>query len=369
MAGRPEAHVLLTNSRGGLPTNEITIASALKAGGYATACIGKWHLGHLPPFLPTRHGFDSFLGLRWSNNMEPAPDVRRPRNAQARMNPRREWWRLALLRNGQIIEEDTDPRALTQRYTAEAVQFIREHRQQPFFLYLAHTYPHVPLFASPSYQGRSARGRYGDTVEELDGSVGELLDLLRREKLAARTLVFFLSDNGPSLTMGAAGGSAGLLRDGKGTTWEGGLRVPAIAWWPGQIAPGTVTRELACAIDLFSTALRLARVPLPDDRVIDGLDLTPVLTGRGPGPREIMFYYNTNQLCAVRRGPFKAHWMTYSRLGSAGAQTHDPPLLFHLGHDPGERFNIAAQHPEVIADLRRIREEHQRRLVPGEPCY
>lgn len=369
MAGSAEAHVLLTRHRGGLPTNEITIATALKARNYATACIGKWHLGHEPEFMPTRHGFDSFFGVRWANNMEPAPGVRRPANAQAHPDPRREWWRMALLRNDEIIEEDTDPHELTRRYTEEAVRFIQRHKRQPFFLYVAHTYPHVPLFASRQFHGQSARGRYGDTVEELDWSVGVLLDSLRREKLAAKTLVFFTSDNGPSLTMGVTGGSAGLLRDGKGATWEGGLRVPAIAWWPGKIKPGVVNHDLACTMDLFNTALSLARVPLPNDRMMDGMDLTPMLTGQGPGPREVMFYYNTNQLFAVRKGPFKAHWITHSRLSAEGAQRHDPPLLFHLGHDPGERFNLAGQHPEVIADIRRIMEEHRDNLVPGVPQY
>lgn len=369
MAGGLGAHVLLTRSTGGLPTNEITIAAALKTKDYATACIGKWHLGHLPQFMPTRHGFDYFFGVRWSNNMEPAPSVRRPRNAQGQLDPKSEWWRMALLRSDKIIEEDTDPHELTRRYTDEAIRFIKQNQRKPFFLYFAHTYPHVPLFASTRFHDQSLRGRYGDTVEEIDWSVGELLEVLRRENLATNTFVIFISDNGPSLTHGLAGGSAGVLRDGKGSTWEGGMRVPAIAWWPGKIKPGGVSRELACAMDLFNTSLALAGVPLPTDRILDGVDMTPMLLGEGPGRRETMFYYNTNQLYAVRKGPFKAHLITDSRLSADGPRKHDPPLLFHLGHDPAEKFNVASEHPDVIAAVFREIEKHRKEMVPGEPQY
>jgi arylsulfatase A len=188
-------------------------------------------------------------------------------------------------------------------------------------------------------------------VEELDWSVGQVLATLRREGLDKNTLVFFTSDNGPWLIQGEAGGSAGLLRDGKGSTWEGGMREPGIAWWPGRVRPSVVTHELASTMDLFTTALKLAGAAVPKDRVIDGVDITPVLLGTGPSPREVFFYYRGTQLYAVRKGLFKAHLITREAYGSGPPVKQDPPLLFHLGHDPSERFNSAAAHPGVLADI------------------
>ena len=227
MAGSEKRRVIYRENTGGLPPEEITIAEALKAKGYATACIGKWHLGHQPQHLPASQGFDSYFGLRWSNDMEPAGKL--PRGASMSLNPDPKWWSLSLLRNAEVIEQPTDPHTLTQRYTEEAVRFIRANKRKPFFLYFPHTYPHVPLFASDKFKGTSPRGLYGDVVEELDWSVGEVLETLRKEKLANKTFVFFTSDNGPWLVKELAGGSAGLLREGKGSTWEGGMRVPAIS--------------------------------------------------------------------------------------------------------------------------------------------
>jgi len=229
-------HVLMTKSTGGLPTNEITLGAALKAQNYATMAVGKWHLGHQPEFLPTSHGFDHFYGLRFSNDMEPAPAI--PKNASMSLSPDPKWWNDALMRDDKIIEPSTDLRTLTKRYTGEAVKFIKENKSRPFFLYFAHNYPHVPLFRSKEFEKRSLRGLFGDVVEEIDWSVGQVLETLRREKLAENTLVFFTSDNGPWLIKDLAGGSAGPLRDGKNSTWEGGMREPGIAWWPGKIKPG-----------------------------------------------------------------------------------------------------------------------------------
>ena len=258
MAGSEKRRVIFGNSTGGLPPEEITIARALKSKNYATACIGKWHLGHLPPYLPTAHGFDYYYGLRWSNDMEPAPKI--PKNASASLNPDPKWWNASLLRNDQVIEQPTDLSTLTRRYTEEALGFMRQNKTKPFFLYFAHTYPHVPLFASEKFKRTSPRGLYGDVVEELDWSVGQVLETLRREKLDGKTFVFFTSDNGPWLNKQLAGGSAGLLFEGKGSTWEGGMREPGIAWWPGKIKPATATHELACSMDLFNTCLTLAGV-------------------------------------------------------------------------------------------------------------
>ena len=245
-------HVLMATSTGGLPTNEVTIARALKQKNYATMAVGKWHLGHQPEFLPTSHGFDHFYGLRFSNDMEPAPKI--PKKASMKLNPDPTWWNDKLLRDDKIIEESTDLRTLTKRYTAEAVKFIHENKSKPFFLYFAHTYPHVPLFRSKDFEKKSLRGLYGDVVQELDWSVGEVLEQLRKDKIAENTLVVFTSDNGPWLVKDLAGGSAGLLKDGKNSTWEGGMREPGIAWWPGKSrqakSPTTSPHHLICSLRL-----------------------------------------------------------------------------------------------------------------------
>src|ERR1035437_6761578 len=367
MSGDLQHRVQTKNSPGGLPPEEITIARALKTKGYATQCIGKGPLGHYPQNMPTSHGFDAFYGLRWSNDMEPARGI--PKNASSSLNPKVEWWNAALVRNDKIIEQPTDLHTLTKRYTEEAVHFIQQNKKKPFFLYFAHTYPHVPLFASKQFQQTSPRGLYGDVVEELDWSVGQGLDILRKQGLAENTLVFFTSDNGPWLVKDRVGGCAGLLSGGKGSTWEGGMREPGIAWWPGKIQAGVINREMACSMDLFNTCLTLAKVPIPADRIIDGVDMTPMLLGKGPGTRNLMIYYNGDQVYAVRKGPYKAHYTTFSGYGKDTPLKHDPPLLFDLPSDPGERFDVAAEHPKVIADIQRELDKYRAALVPGKRQY
>ncbi|MBL8792348.1 MAG: sulfatase, partial [Planctomycetia bacterium] len=317
--------VLFPNSAGGLPAEEVTIAKALKAKGYATACVGKWHLGHLPQYLPTKHGFDSYFGIPYSNDMDRVADPKLGR--EIFLAPKSEYWNVPLLRNEKLVERAPDQNTLTKRYTEAAVEYIQAHKSKPFFLYLAHNMPHVPLFASKDFAGKSPRGLYGDVVEELDWSVGEVLRTLRATGLDQRTLVVFTSDNGPWLIYNQQGGSAGLLREGKGSTWEGGMREPGLMWWPGRIAPGTTTHELACTMDLFTTILTLAGADVPKDRPIDGVDLSPVLFGKGSSPRTTMFYYRDAQLYAVRKGHYKAHYVTRSAYGADKAVTHDPPLL------------------------------------------
>ncbi len=359
--------VLRRISLGGLPQEEITIAETLKGAGYATACIGKWHLGnyaHEPAHHPHRHGFDFYFGLPHSNDMNPTKAA--PRGATARLDQDPEWWAAPLYRNEELIERPADQSTLTRRYTAEAVSFIRSHKGGPFFLYLPHTFPHVPLFVSSGSRGHSRRGLYGDVVEELDWSVGQILECLRNEGLGENTLVFFTSDNGPWLTHGRAGGSAGLLREGKGSTWEGGMREPGIAWWPGRIPAQTVTHELACTMDLFPTCARLAGAKVPEDRLMDGVDMSSVLFGTGPGKRETLFYYRGAQLYAVRKGGYKAHFITRSAYGNDPAVTNTPPLLFQVNHDPSEHFNIATNHPDVLADLQKLAEEHRANLVAAK---
>jgi arylsulfatase A-like enzyme len=351
--------VLFPDSAGGLPGREVTMAEALKGVGYATACVGKWHLGHLPQYLPTRNGFDQYFGVPYSNDMDRVADA--PQGQRAVREPKNAYFNVPLMRDEQVIERPADQATLTKRYTAEAVRFIEANRARPFFLYLAHNMPHVPLFRSPPFAGTSRRGVYGDVVEELDASVGRVLDAVRRNQLAENTVVFFSSDNGPWLIYDQQGGSAGLLRDGKGSTWEGGMREPFLAWWPGTIASGTTVADMGSTMDLYVTVLKLAGAEPPRDRILDGGDLRPALFGNGPSPREVMFYYRDDELYAVRKGPFKAHFVTKPGYGDdPKAVPHDPPLLYNLDHDPSEQFDVAGQHPDVVSEIRRIADEHRR---------
>jgi arylsulfatase A len=353
--------VLFPNSAAGLPSHEITIAEALKTVGYTTACVGKWHLGHLPQYLPTRNGFDSYLGIPYSNDMDHVAGA--PRDLGG---AKTEWWNVPLMRDEQVIERPANQHTLTKRYTERAVEFIRQSKDKPFFLYFAHTFPHIPLFASKDFDGKSLRGLYGDVVEELDWSVGRVLQTLKDEALTENTLVVFTSDNGPWLTMGKFGGSAGLLREGKGCTYEGGMREPSIMWWPGRIRPGVIS-DMGSTMDMLPTILKLAGAAVPTDRVIDGVDLGPALFGTGRSPRNVMFYYRGAKLYAIRKGPYKAHFFTKPAYGrNIKEARHDPPLLFHLGHDPSEKFDVSKNHPEIIEDIRKELERHLANLVPGE---
>lgn len=348
--------VLGPDSKGGIPDGEITLAQALKARGYATMCIGKWHLGHHPQFLPTRHGFDHYLGIPYSNDMDRADQGEPP---------------IPLMRDETLIEQPAVQETLTRRYTDEALKFIRDHAAQarqghPFFLYLPYTFPHVPLHAGAVFRGKSPRGLYGDVVEELDDSVGQVLQVLREEKLAGSTLVVFTSDNGPWLLKELHGGSAGLLREGKGTTWEGGVRVPCLAWWPGTIGPGRVVQDLASGLDLFATCIELAGARLPADRPYDSLSLVPLFRGTGSGSRNEVFYYYDDKVTAVRLGPWKLHQKTIEWVsGETKSQTLSHPLLFNLATDPSERFNVALEHPEVVERLMKVIDAHRVSVSPG----
>jgi arylsulfatase A len=353
--------VLFPDSAGGLPQSEVTIAEALKTEGYATACVGKWHLGHLPQYLPTSNGFDSYFGIPYSNDMDRIAGEGR----QALLEPKVEYFNVPLMRDEEIIERPADQTTITKRYAQEAVKFIEKSKNKPFFLYLAHNLPHVPLFVSQKFKGRSLRGLYGDVVEEIDWGVGQILETLRQQGLAENTFVVFTSDNGPWLIFNEHGGSAGLLRDGKGCTFEGGMREPCVMWWPGKIKPGLVN-DMGATMDLYTTILTLAGAKVPDDRVVDGLDLSPALFGTGPSPRKTMFYYRGAKLYAVRKGHYKAHFMTKPAYGSGAEKMHDPPLLYHLGHDPSEKYDISKDHPEVIEDIRKEVALHLANLTPGE---
>lgn len=357
--------VLFPNSKGGLPESEITIAESLSEGGYATACVGKWHLGHLEQFLPTRHGFDSYFGIPYSNDMDRVAEA--PKGRASFDEPKVEYWNVPLLRNEEIIERPTDQTTITRRYTEEAIRFIEGNKEGPFFLYLAHSLPHVPLFASDEFMGTSRRGLYGDVIEEIDWSVGQVLQTLRDLDIDENTLVIFTSDNGPWLTFGDHGGSAGLLRDGKGATWEGGMREPTLAWWPEHIPAGTVNAAMGCTTDIMATIHSLAGLALPSDRVLDSHDMSDLLLNEGEGNRDVMLYYRGYNLMAVRKGPWKMHLMTQEGYGQ-GSRTpvkHDPPILYNVEVDPSETEDLAADNAQVIAELFQVIEDHKANLDPA----
>jgi arylsulfatase A len=353
--------VLFPNSGGGIPDTEVTLAEALKDRGYATAAVGKWHLGHLPQFLPTNNGFDGYFGIPYSNDMDRLNDAG-PKGRAAFLEPKSEFWNVPLMRDLEIVERPADQTTITKRYSAEAVEFIKANAERPFFLYLAHNLPHVPLFSSDDFRGKSPRGLFGDVVEEIDSGVGDLLDTLDELNLSENTLVWFTSDNGPWLPFNEHGGSAGLLREGKGCTWEGGMREPTLARWPGHIPAGTVNTGLGSTMDIYTTSITLAGGQIPTDRIVDGLDLTPSLTGQGESPRDSILYYRGTRLFAVRKGPWKAHFITKSGYGNDPEVQHDPPLLFHLEHDPSEQYDKSQAHPEVIAAIRELVAEHESNL-------
>jgi arylsulfatase A len=350
--------VLFPDSTGGLQPGEITIPETLKTRGYATAAIGKWHLGVVPEYLPTRQGFDSYFGIPYSNDMDqsgealPAAErLRRYRDAAIKD------FNVPLMRNDRIVERPADQTTITRRYTDEGIAFIKAHRSEPFFLYLAHNLPHVPLFRSKEFEGASARGLYGDAVEEIDANVGRVMSTLRDLHLEEQTLVVYMSDNGPWEPYKDLGGSAGPLRGAKGTTWEGGMRVPAIFWWPGTIK-SSVVRGIGSELDLLQTFASLAGAQPPKDRILDGYDFSPTLRGEAPSPRTSLLYYAGATLSAVRRGPYKAHFVIPQ--GGAAA----PAQLYNLDVDPSERFDIADENPGIIAELRTLAEAHKKTVVP-----
>ncbi len=328
------SNVLTYQDTTGLPVEETTVAAALKARGYATACIGKWHLGHLEPHRPIDHGFDYYFGIPYSNDMRPS----------------------ILMRNGEVIEEPVNQETLTLRYAQEAVKFIEQSKDRPFFLYLPHNMPHIPLYASERFRGKSPAGDYGDAVEEVDWSVGEILKALRRLGLDRRTLVVFSSDNGPWYE-----GSPGSLRGRKGWTHDGGVRVPFIARWPGRIRAGTVSSEPLATVDFFQTALAVAGAPQPADASklpLDGNNALPFLLGQQRrSPDSLYLFFDKEFLQTARRGKWKIHvarWNIPRYTAASGQQknmTLRTPELFDLTIDPGENYNLAKRYPDVVRDL------------------
>lgn len=354
--------VLFPDSKGGLPQSEITIAKALKEEGYTTSCIGKWHLGHLPKFLPTNHGFDYYYGIPYSNDMDRIEGID---HYESCIDPKVEYFQVPLMRNTEVIEKPADQRTITKRFTEEAVKFIEQNQNNPFFVYLAHSMPHVPLFTSEEFANVSRRGIYGDVIEEIDWSIGQILKKLKETGLDKNTLVVFTSDNGPWLMFNALGGTSGLLRGGKGGTFEGGMREPTIFWWP-EVLEHKVVMDMASTLDLYPTICNLAGIQLPTDRKYDGYDLSPVLFDQGKNQREVLFYYRDDEVFAVRKGSFKVHFKTQAGFGDNKPTEHHPPLVYNLDVDPSEKYNVAEQQPEVIQEAKALLEEHKASIVPVE---
>jgi arylsulfatase A-like enzyme len=349
----------------GIHDDETTLAEVCKKRGYATAIYGKWHLGHHPQFLPTRHGFDDYFGLPYSNDMWPK-------------HPTAKFPDLPLIEGEKTIELNPDQRNLTTWYTERAVKFIDQNKERPFFLYVPHSMPHVPLFVSEKFAGKTERGLFGDVIAEIDWSVGEILAAIQRHGLDERTLVVFTSDNGPWLSYGDHAGSAAPLREGKGTAWDGGQRVPCLMRWPGKIAAGSVCREPAMTIDLLPTVAKLLGVELDSTRTIDGLDIGGLMFGddSAKSPHDGLYFYWGAALHAVRSGPWKLHFPhEYRSLGPSGGGSGGKPgpyinqrtelALFNLAEDVGESRNVAAEHPEIVARLEQLAERARAELGDG----
>ncbi len=344
----------------GLNPGEVTLAELVKPQGYKTAIFGKWHLGHLSPFLPTEQGFDEFFGLPYSNDMWPhhpeRPDHYPP---------------LPLYEGNQVIDTLDDQSMLTTWYTERAVDFIENNKAEPFLLYLAHSMPHVPLFVSDKFKGKSQNGLYGDVIMEIDWSVGEIMKTLEKNGLEENTLVIFTSDNGPWLSYGTHAGSADPLREGKGTSWEGGIRVPTIMKWKERIPAGKVQEKNGMTIDLFPTIAHLTGAKLPE-HIIDGKNIWPLIEDpeEGISPQEAYFiYYNTNELQAVLMGEWKLYFPHRYRSLAPGQETPDDgkPIkyemlaieaseLYHLKEDISESNNVIDQHPEIVKKMTELAE-------------
>lgn len=328
--------VLFPGARKGLNPTEITIAEMLKAQGYNTACIGKWHLGDHPDFLPTQQGFDSYYGIPYSNDMNRKPIP------------------LPLMRDEVVIEAPVKQATLTKRYTEEAIKFIKRSKDTPFFLYLPHAMVHLPLHASADFKGQSANGIYGDATEELDWSTGEILKTLSSLGIDKNTLVIFTSDNGST---GNNGGSNVPLNGRKGRTDEGGMRVPCVMRYPGRIPANTVCSEVSGTIDLLPTLAALSGGAIPQDRIIDGRSIWPLMTGaaNAESPHEAFYYYQMDQLQCVRSGKWKLHLPMASKKRNWGKPEGETPLkLFDLVSDIHEDHDVSAQHPDVVKRLLKL---------------
>lgn len=366
------------SARHGLHEDEVTIAEICRQKGYATACYGKWHLGHHRKFLPMQHGFDDYFGLPYSNDMWPYHPGVRHLPMEERL---KRWPHLPLIDGNDIVNPQVtgdDQEQLTTQYTERAVAFIEQNTEQPFFLYVPHSMVHVPLYVSDKFRGKSDAGLFGDVVMEIDWSVGQILDCLRDNDLDENTLVLFTSDNGPWLSYGDHAGSAKPLREGKGTMFDGGCREPTLMWWPGTIPAGTTCRTPAMTIDILPTVAALIGAELPP-HPIDGRNIWPLIAGEddAESPHEAYYFYYGRQLQAVRSGRWKLHFPhSYRTLNGRPGGTGGIPVnydsasidlaLFDLQTDIGETTNVADQHPDVVERLKSLAEIARRELGDGD---
>jgi len=357
--------VLFENSDFGIPESEITIAEKLKEEGYKTAAIGKWHLGHKDQYLPLNNGFDYYFGIPYSNDMNSINGVTCcPGNnywPQYEINPiNSDNYNVPLMENNEIVERPADQNTITKRFSEKVIKKINELKDEKFFIYLAHSLPHIPLYASEDFLGKSKNGLYGDVIEEIDHGMGAIVGELKKHNLDKNTIVVFTSDNGPWLPFETHGGSAGLLREGKGMTWEGGQRVPAI-FWGADIKSGVID-EIGSTMDLFPTIVDLSNSAKISDRVIDGVSIKQTLLHHSQSERDKIFFYREREIYALRHGKFKAHFITKGAynypIGSNKKIVLDIPLLFNLDVDPSEKYNIAEKYPEKVKEIKKIAENH-----------
>ena len=359
-------------SNAGLNPDEVTIAEICKQKGYATACYGKWHLGHHKKFLPMQHGFDDYFGLPYSNDMWPY----HPGVLHLPMEERvKRWPHLPLIDGNKIINPKVsgkDQEMLTTQYTERAISFIEKNKDNPFFVYLPHSMVHVPLYVSDKFKGKSGAGLFGDVMMEVDWSAGEIMKVLRKHDLQENTLFLFTSDNGPWLNYGNHAGSAAPLREGKGTMFDGGCREPTLAWWPGTIPAGSECNEPAMTIDLLPTIAKLIDADLPKHR-IDGKDISALLTGDAKSPQEAYYFYYGNQLQAVRQGKWKLHFphgyrtMAGKPGGTGGIPTNYSQAkiglsLFDLHSDIGESTDVKEKFPKIAKRLKSLGEKFNQEL-------
>jgi arylsulfatase A len=338
--------VLFPGQAVGLAPSEITLARLLSGAGYRTAMVGKWHCGDQPTFLPTDHGFDSFFGLPYSNDMGRQSGTRTDERGDQRGYPP-----LPLLRDDEVVEQQPDQASLTVRYLDEALRTIREPSDRPFFLYLAHMYVHLPIYVQERFARSSRNGTYGAAVETVDWVTDVILHELHARGLDESTIVVFTSDNG---SRAVDGGSNAPLRGAKGSTWEGGMRVPCIVRWPGHVALGRTSDELVTSLDLYPTLATLCGAASPTDRTVDGVDVSGLLLDdRAAGPRDAFWYYRMNDLEAVRAGPWKLH---VARAGVAMTELYDVVV------DPAESIDRATERPDVVARLAAIADDARRSL-------
>lgn len=363
-----ERHVFFPDSANGLPLEEITIAEVLKNQGYATASVGKWHLGHLPQFLPHSQGFDYFYGIPYSNDMDSkywGKYLERSEDPHYFTNT--EYFNVPLIENTEVIERPADQTTITKRYTQKAVEFIEQNKKTPFFLYLAHSMPHIPLFTSNEFKGRSKASLYVDVIEEIDWSVGEVLKAIKKNQLDQNTIVVFTSDNGPWLLFKTHGGSAGPLRAGKGTTFEGGQRVPTVFWAPGIVNPGVIS-DLGSTLDLLPTIASMAGADIPTDRKIDGFDLSEVLTEKAKSPRKDFYYWAFAELHAYRNEKYKIHVKQRESINYGRPTINlDQAELYDLRADISEKYNVADQFPEVISQMKKRMQSHLKDVEGSRP--